>query len=1001
MDPFTLSRIEFDAVRELLAGFCGTSVGKSLALRIGPSRNPAVIAHWLTQVAQMARAIREVSLPPLAGLADASAACKRTTPGGGAGGEDFAAIVSTLEALANVRGFLLGASEELTTLHELAADIGEFGAEIDAIRAVVGPDGKVLDDASERLASLRRQIAQTSAKIREVIYGYLREPEAAKLLQNVTVALHEDRYVLPVKVEYRGRLPGVVHRSSNSGATVFVEPNASVELNNRLADLYDDERREVGRLLSELSLRIYPRSVQIMSSINAAAHVDMVSAKAQYASRFDMTCPCVTEQGPLEFSQARHPLLIEQAFRQEQQGAAPEDRLKVVPIDVRLGQDFDLLVVTGSNTGGKTVTLKTVALLAVMAQSGMYIPVMRGATMPAFRDVFIDVGDEQSLQQSLSTFGAHVKRIRFILLRANPRSLVLLDELGAGTDPDEGGAIGQAVLDDLGRIGCLGMVTTHLSVLKAYAMTHDRVDNASVEFDTTTLSPTYRLRIGTPGESHAIAVADRLGLPGRIIHASRQHLNSQGRQFRRAIKVTGQLRQVAEEARARAHAAQLAAGEQQEAYQSKLADLHHLQEEFNTWLARLPELQAGDEVFVPSLGRQGRLVRLELHKQVALVDADHLQVEVPLSELIPDLGQSAVREQLSAMRQQILDQAKQTAQTAEQARRVKEEYQVSLQQQRERARQFDAWLAAIARIKTGDEVAISCKPGHGVLVSVDLPGLKAKVRTETGELELSIQDLFPQVGPFARLLKPPEPIRHRIEPVEQSAGPQVRRRQASEPQPAAQANQSAGGREPQGQTREQRTIAASAGGAVQQRPQRQIRVQVEFNRPAQRRSADGKAAHGNLSMLLAAKPGDAVYVVPFHKRATLIRLNAPKALAVVQSGIFEMEIPLTDLELIPQPRAAVPVKRPKINAVPVSRVNESQPPKSSARKAPLPQEALLSIAAADVCEDAAESSSEPSHHQAQTAAWQTDQGQYHPQVCSGVRMSHANNAWGMHLSLSG
>ncbi len=692
MDSFTLRRIEFDAVRRILSEFCSCSLGKALAVRIGASRSPETVRLWLDQVTQMVRAIRDVRLPPLGGVTDITSALERATPGGPAGGEDYARIASTLEGAANVRSYLYALPEELNHLRAQADEISDFSGEIKAIRSIVGPDGEVLDGASQRLTSIRNEIANTTQHVHDVIYGYLHQPDVAKLLQNVAVTLHGDRYVLPVKATNRGRLPGVVHRESNTGATVFVEPNASVELNNRLSDLREDERAEVRRLLNQLALRVHARSAQISAALHALGQIDLLSAKAQYAYQFDMTCPKVTERGELSFSQARHPLLIDQAWRQEKEGVPPERRHAVVPIDVRLGSDFDLLVITGSNTGGKTVALKTVALLVMMAQSGMHIPVRRDATIPIFRDVFIDIGDEQSLQQSLSTFGAHIKRIRYILRKADKTSLVLLDELGAGTDPDEGGAIGQAVLDELLRTGCLGMVTTHLSVLKAYAFNHERVDNASVEFDTETLSPTYHLRIGTPGESHAITVAKKLGLPRRITEAARSHLNKQGKQFRRAIRATGAARQVAEEARQQAQVEQLEAESLQEVYQSKLADLHSLQQEFETWLANLPELKAGDEIFVPSLNKTGRLVRLELHKQLAIVDAGSLEVEVPLRELVPDLGQAAVREQIAALRNQILDQAAATEAARAEAARIHNEYKRSLEQQTPRAKQFAQWI---------------------------------------------------------------------------------------------------------------------------------------------------------------------------------------------------------------------------------------------------------------------------------------------------------------------
>ncbi len=848
MDPFTLNKIEFAEVRRIVSEFASSSPGKALALRIGPSRNPETVRGWLKQTSQMVAALRDKGLPPFGGVTDISEALRRASPGAGASGEDFAAIAATLEGAMNVGAYLRALPEELDELQRCAEGLGEFAAEIETIRSVVDERGVVRDDASERLAAIRREIAATTQQVHDVIYGYLHKPEVARLLQDANVTLHGDRYVLPVKAENRGRLPGVVHRESNTGATVFVEPNASVELNNRLADLRDDERREVERLLHQLSVRLLGRTKDIAHTLHALAQVDLLSAKAQYAYQFDMTCPEITENGPLRFDRARHPLLIDPIRREAVAGGdggslAGERPKEVVPIDVRLGEDFDLLVITGPNTGGKTVTLKTVALLAVMAQCGMHLPARRGATMPVFREVYIDVGDEQSLQQSLSTFGAHIKRIRYILRKADRQSLVLLDELGAGTDPDEGGAIGQAILDELTRLGCLGMVTTHLSVLKAYAMTHERVENASVAFDTQTLSPMYHLHIGTPGESHAITVARRLGLGKRIVAAARRHRDRQGKQFRKAIRATGQVRQVAERARAEAQEARLAAEQEQESYQAKLADLHRLQGDFELWLARLTEWTTGDEIHVPSMRKSGRLVRLELHRQVAVVDMGNVQMEVPLKDLMPDLGQEAVRKEINDLRRRIMEQARQTEAARAEAQHMRDTYHRSLTQQRERARQFDEWLGAIARVKPGDEVAIARKPGSGKLLRLDLPGLKAAVETPQGELELPLQDLFPQTGPFS----------------------------------------------PRG------------GTGAPRRPRRGRERAPAPDRPIPRRRPDSRAARANREAVLTMEPGREVFVVPFHKRATLIRINEEKDQAVVQSGIFEMTIGLADLEPVHPP----------------------------------------------------------------------------------------------------
>ena len=838
MDQFTLDKIEFDEVRRILAGLCRCSLGAALARHIGPSRKEYIVRLWLSQTSQMVEAVRNAGLPPLGGVSDIREALVRATPGGGAGGEDFAAIAATLETAGLVKAHLAALDESLDHLHEIARGIGDFADDVEAIRAVVESDGTIRDDASARLGKLRREIAATAEQVREVIYGYLRQPEVRKLLQDTTVTLHADRYVLPVRVDNRGRLPGVVHRVSGSGATVFVEPNACVALNNRLADLRDDERAEIIRLLNELSLRLGNRIEAISETLRTIAQVDLLSAKAQYAYQFDMVCPTMTADGPLELAQARHPLLVDQAYRQECDGAAEADRMVVVPIDVRLGSDFDVLVITGSNTGGKTVCLKTVALLAVMAHSGMHIPARRGATVPLLRDVVIDIGDEQSLQQSLSTFGAHVERLKRILAKTDRHTLVLLDELGAGTDPDEGGAIGQAVMDELRKIGCKAMITTHLSVLKAYAFNHDRVDNASVSFDTETLSPTFHLHIGTPGESHAITVAAHLGMPGPLIAAARGHLSDQGRQFAKAIRATGQARKDAEAARADAHTARLDAEGQAESFRRKLDDVGRLRSDFEGWLARLAEMSPGDELYVASMNRTGRLVRLELHKQIAVVDVDNKQVEVPLRALMPEMGQDGVRQQLEAMRQDLLDQRRSSEAAAEEAAELQGDYKRRISQLKRRQEEFDTWAAAVTSATVGDVVAIDREPGKATLMSIDLPAGKAVVRAADGkEMHLPIKALFPQHGKFAPETK-------------------------AEPGDEAQTDKTKRGH------------------------------------PVRHGRAKGRSADASRRAVLAAEPGDEVFVMPFDRACKLIRIDADKGQVVVDSGAFELQVAISDIRLL-------------------------------------------------------------------------------------------------------
>jgi len=814
MDSFTLEKIEFDGIRELLSGFCATSMGKSLARRIAPSDSRETVNTWLEQTSQMVRAIRDSGRLPFAGLCDISGPIARAIPGGGAGGEDFSAIASALRGAACLGEHLRALPEELDALGRLASGIKNFQREADAIDRVVAPDGSVRDDASDKLQAVRRETDETSRRIHDVMQGYVRRPDVARLLQNTNVTVHGDRYVLAVKTENRGRLPGVVHRASNTGATVFIEPNASVELNNQLACLAEDERKEIHRLLGELT--------------------SLISAKAQYALKYDMIRPEVSSGGPLQINQARHPLLVDQAPSPGGAKGASGQLEAVVPIDIRLGADFDLLLITGSNTGGKTVTLKTTALMVVMAQCGMHIPARRGATIPVMADVLIDIGDEQSLEQSLSTFGAHITRIGYILETARAGTLVLLDELGAGTDPDEGGAIGQAILDELLDSGALAMATTHLSVLKAYAYNRDRVDNASVEFDVETLSPTYKLSIGTPGESHAISVAEHLGLPPAVIAAARKYFGSRGKQFRKAIQATGQARRQAETARSEAQAAHAEALNRIDDYEARIADVQNLRGQFLTWLATLDGLKPGDRIFIPSLKRKCALVRMELHRQVMLVETGQMQMEVPIGELMPDLGQGDLRREIDNLRAQLARQAAEVRRETEAAEETRRQCEIRLAELKTAREQFDRWAKRIANAKAGRKIPIDRKPGIGVLESLDLATGKAVVKTPDGAIELTLEELFPQKGPFA------------------------------------------------------------SGPTAAKRPH----AKRGSDRPIIRRRAGSRKARASRKRVLATAPGAPVYVVPFGKRATLIRFISDKDLAVVQTGAFEIQVPISDLEAI-------------------------------------------------------------------------------------------------------
>jgi len=450
------------------------------------------------------------------------------------------------------------------------------------------------------------------------------------MLQYGGMTFHGDRYVLPLKAEQRGRIPGIIHRSSKSGSTVFVEPSEAVELNNTIIQMRLKEDAEITRILSELGRLVHKHAAEILDTLKAVSVLDLIAAKTRYAKRYQAICPQINNQGILDVQGASHPVLM------DTNATADDDQLpthQVVPIDFRLGDDFDLLVITGPNTGGKTVALKTIGLIAAMAQAGIPIPVNEGSTLPVYKNIFIDVGDEQSIEQSLSTFSGHLSNILTTLKQADQNSLILLDELGAGTDPDEGAAIGRAIIDELLSLGCSSVATTHLSQLKVVAYTTKRVDNAAVEFNVETLKPTYRLLIGEPGNSNAITIAQRLGMPQRIIERARHHADQRSRELTRAIEGTQKSRRQAEEARRKAQLAQQDAQRSQQEFDQKARHLEKVQSDFFEWQAWINQLRPGDSVYVITFGQHCRVVRMQLHKQVAVVSRGAVDLEVQLTAL--------------------------------------------------------------------------------------------------------------------------------------------------------------------------------------------------------------------------------------------------------------------------------------------------------------------------------------------------------------------------------
>lgn len=632
MDQHSLDCLDFARVRELLAGYALCGLGRSLAEKITPTSRRELIARWLAQFAELKRFATDRGLPPFGGISDVRELVRRCAPPLRVSAEELARIGAALAGTHAVSQYLPRGAEDYPELGHLAQRIGDFQTIADRIARVIDERAEVRDDASPKLGRIRREIEACTQQVRVTIERLLRSPEVRRCLQYANHTLHNDRWVLPVKTEYRGRVPGIIHRHSDSGATIYVEPAAAVDLNNQITRLRSEEAEETARLLWELAHEVYLNADAILHTLDALAVLDLVAAKVRFAAAFEMRGPRLVDQPMLRLRQARHPMLVELVRRKRQDGEPAAD---IVPIDCRLGEDFDLLIITGPNTGGKTVTLKTVGLLALMVQSGLPIPVDEGSEFGVFERILIDIGDEQSLAQSLSTFSAHLKRQLEMLQRAGPNALVLIDELGAGTDPDEGSAIGTAILDELLRLGARCMVTTHIGALKNVPLTRNRAENACVEFDAQTLRPTYHLRIGEPGMSNAIAIAQQLGMPRRLVHASRNNLSRHARKLHQAIAGTIEAKRQAEQARKQAETAALDADKARSDADAARESLRRQQADFQEWVRNVVHLQPGDAVRVRNFDRDGRIVRMRLDLHRAEVDIGAFAVEVPLGDVLP------------------------------------------------------------------------------------------------------------------------------------------------------------------------------------------------------------------------------------------------------------------------------------------------------------------------------------------------------------------------------
>jgi DNA mismatch repair protein MutS2 len=505
VDARSIAILEFPLIRERLADHTSFGPGRRLAESLEPSADPVIVARALDETDQARDLLSERRSAGIGGARDIGPSLDRASRGGRLDPGQFLDIASTLDGATKLKLALGEARWPL--LRDLGTQLHPLPAIASTLARSFDPSGELLDTASPRLGGLRAAVRIAFDRLRRRL-DTLVASELGNALQEPIVTLRNGRFVVPVKAEARGRVKGIVHDASGSGQTLFVEPLVVVELGNAWREAQVAEREEVERILDELSALVAANGPALRDTLEALARFDFWAAKALLASELDAMRAETANDDRVVLLSARHPGLSG----------------RVVPIDVRLGDGFTALVVTGPNTGGKTVTLRTLGLLALMHQAGLHVPAAPGSVLPVFRDVFADIGDEQSVAQSLSTFSGHMRSIIRIVDAAGPGTLVLLDELGAGTDPTEGSALAQALLDHFIRAGALVAATTHYAELKAYAHTTPGAMNAAVAFDLETLSPTYRLTIGLPGGSQAFAIAERLGLPEPLVADARSRL---------------------------------------------------------------------------------------------------------------------------------------------------------------------------------------------------------------------------------------------------------------------------------------------------------------------------------------------------------------------------------------------------------------------------------------------------------------------------------------------
>ena len=523
MNGNTFRTLEFEAIRGLLVSLAGSAPGRERLAVLHPSTDPKAVLAALKLTSEAVHLLEDPGRQPYHDVPDLREILKAARVRG-----YHLAPHALREAASFAEGAIdigrrLARAQNAPRLAQRASEINDMTDVAAAIRRAILPSGELADDASPRLAQLRRTLARLKLQLHTVMEGYLRSRDAERLLQEKLVTIRNDRYVLVIKAELRGQVPGVVHGASGSGQSLFVEPLPAVELNNDIVALHDDERQEIVRILTELTARVGARAADFEHAQRVLTELDAAQACALLGALMDAHEPELAQGLELELIDARHPLLLPAVCAAL--GMPERTRGEPVPVTLRFGSEHPVLIVSGPNTGGKTVALKTLGLLALMAQSGLHVPAAQGSRVPVFQRVFADIGDEQSIAQNLSTFSAHLQAISEMARELKHPALVLLDEVGGGTDPREGGPLGVAVVEHFRKAGAMVVASTHDGLMKAYAQTTPGVTCGSFGYDPETYAPSYRLTLGQPGRSLALEMAERLGLPAEVVQDARSRLS--------------------------------------------------------------------------------------------------------------------------------------------------------------------------------------------------------------------------------------------------------------------------------------------------------------------------------------------------------------------------------------------------------------------------------------------------------------------------------------------